>query len=513
MKLKLFFFPIFIITFTKIWSQSPPIQWQKMFGGSHDDNSREVRQTLDGGFIIAASTSSNDGDITGNHGQLDGLIIKLDALGAVQWKKAYGGPGGDIARSIQQTPDGGYIFVGSTDFQNGGVTPNFAGSDYWVVKLSPLGNIEWQKAFGGNGIDDATSIQLTTDGGYIVAGQSNSNNGHITGNHGNYDFWVVKLNSSGNMQWQKSYGGSNIEFSGKIQQTSDNGYIMVGSSLSTDGDVSANQGFRDYWVIKTDSSGNLQWQKTLGGSAGDEGFDVIQMYDGNYVVAGYSASSDKHISGANGSRDFWIVKLDVSGNTVWKKNFGGSSIDGAFSVNQTSDGGLIIGGYSQSTDGNISVSYGNLDYWIVKTDALGNLQWQKSLGGSNYDTLQSIQQTSDGGYIMTGDTRSDIGTSVNAGFFDIWVVKLGSNLGIAENENVLKPSLYPNPARDFVNIENLPRETNISITDISGRKLFSNKYSDEKVMINVSSFINGVYIVKVENKGTLILSEKLIIKK
>lgn len=516
MKFKLFFFFILVLNCTKIWSQSPPIQWQKSLGGSLRDYGKSIHQTQDGGYIIAGSSESNNGDVTGNQGAFDCWIVKLDLSGNIQWQKTYGGTNGDGANSIQQTQDGGYIFAGGSSSINGEVTGNHSYSDYWVVKIDPSGNIQWQKSLGGYGYDEATSVQQTSDGGYIVAGQSMSTDtmGDVTGNHGFYDYWIVKLNPSGNIQWQKNFGGSSYEYAGSIKQTLDNGYIMVGSTLSNDGNVSQNYGFRDYWVIKLDSFGNLQWEKSLGGGGSDEAFDVLQNQDGSYIVAGYAISSDGQVSNHKGSRDFWIVKLDLSGNIIWQKTFGGSHIDGAFSINQTSDGGYIVGGYTQSIDGNITQNFGNIDYWLVKISVSGALEWQKSLGGTASEQLYSVQQTSDNGYIITGNTLSGDGNiTSNHGSYDIWIVKLGSTLGVDDNKNILKPSIHPNPVKDFVNIDNLPKESIVSITDLSGRKLLSNKYNDEKVTVNLSNLINGVYLIQAENKGTTILSEKLIIKK
>ncbi|WP_294299377.1 T9SS type A sorting domain-containing protein [uncultured Chryseobacterium sp.] len=517
MKYKLLFCFLLFINSLKICSQSPSIQWQKSLGGSLSETAKSIRQTQDGGFIIAGSTISNDGDVTGLHGtSLDCWIVKLDNSGTIQWQKTYGGTGNDAANDIQQTADGGYIFVGYSSFANGDVTLNKGSSDYWVVKLNAVGNIQWQKSFGGINIDEATSVQQTSEGGYIVAGQSSSNDlyADVTGNHGFNDYWVVKLNSSGNLQWQKSFGGSAQDYAGTIKQTLDNGYIMVGSTTSNNGDVSQNYGNWDYWVIKIDASGNLMWEKSLGGSGLEQAFDVVQNQDGDYVVAGFAVMPNTQTPDAPGSRDFWIVKLSSSGNVIWGKNFGGSSADGAGSINLTSDGGYIVGGYTQSADGNVTQNFGNTDYWIVKLDSAGNLQWQKSLGGSNVDQLYAVQQISDNGYIMVGYTMSsNVNITMNHGASDIWVVKLGSTLGIKENKSISKPSFYPNPAKDLVSVEKLPKESTISITDLSGRKLFSNKYIDEKATVNLSDLINGVYLIKAETVGTIILSEKLIIKK
>ncbi|WP_062697874.1 T9SS type A sorting domain-containing protein [Chryseobacterium indologenes] len=514
MKLKFYFLLILSLIYSTIWAQVPIIQWQKSLGGNGRDYTKSIRQTLDGGYILAGSSESTNGDVVGNHGLFDYWIVKMSPSGSIQWQKSLGGNLSEVANAIQQTSDGGYILAGYSGSNDGDVTGNHGADDYWIVKLDSSGNIQWQKSLGGSGMDQAYDVQQTSDGGYVVAGISGSVNGDVTENHGNYDYWIVKLDSSGNIQWQKSLGGTNSDFANAIRQTSDNGYIVAGYTLSNNGDVTINYGFRDYWIVKLDSSGNMQWQKSLGGSGVDQAHDVQQTQDGGYIVAGNVLSSDGDVTGFQGSRDYWIVKLDPSGNLQWQKTLGGTNVDEAYSISQTSDGGYIVGGQSQSVNGDVTNNHGLFDYWIVKLDSTGNIQWQKSLGGSNTDTLYSIRQTSDNGYIMAGVTQSGDGdlTSFN-GVYDIWVVKLklGPALGVDETMAISKPSLYPNPAKDFVNINGIPSETTISITDVSGKRVFSGQYKDGK--INISHWIDGVYIIQARHKGKIILSEKLVIKK
>lgn len=514
MKLKLYFLLILTLIYSVIWGQAPTIQWQKSLGGSLRDYTKSIRQTSDGGYILAGSSESTNGDVVGNHGAFDCWVVKMDQSGNMQWQKSLGGSVSDGANSIEQTLDGGYILAGYSGSDNGDVTGNHASDDYWVVKLDQSGNIQWQKSLGGSGLDQANFIQQTSDGGYIVAGISNSNDGDVTGNHGGHDYWVVKLNPSGNIQWQKSLGGSTIDFATAIRQTSDNGYIVAGYTLSNDGDVTLNHGFRDYWIVKLDSSGNMLWQKSFGGSGTDQAHDIQQTQDGGYIIAGYVLSSDGEVTEHRGSRDYWIVKVDPSGNLQWQKTLGGTNIDEAHSISQTPDGGYIVGGHSESTDGDVTANHGIFDYWIVKLGATGNIEWQKSLGGSNTESLYSIRQTSDNGYILAGVTQSGDGDlTLFHGMYDIWVVKLGSVLGIDENIAISRPALYPNPAKDFVSVNNLPSGTTITITDISGRRLFSDQYKEEKITINLSHLIDGVYTVQAQHKEKIILSEKLIIKK
>jgi hypothetical protein len=266
--------------------------------------------------------------------------------------------------------------------------------------------IDWQKSLGGSATDDATSIQQTTDGGYIVAGFSYSTDGDVTGHHGGSDYWIVKLDVTANLQWQKSFGGLSEDYPYSIQQTTDGGYIVAGYSSSTDGDVTGNHGGGDCWVVKLDATGNLQWQRLLGGSEYDFANSIQQTTDGGYIVAGGSASADGDVTGNHGGEDYWVVKLDATGNLLWQKSFGGSDDEEAWSIQQTTDGGYIVAGSSYSTDGDVTGNHGGEDYWIVKLYATGNLQWQKSLGGSGDEDAWSIQQTTDDGYIVAGESFS-----------------------------------------------------------------------------------------------------------
>ncbi|MDR0793182.1 MAG: T9SS type A sorting domain-containing protein [Chitinophagaceae bacterium] len=410
-------------------AQAPAIQWQKSLGGSAFDNAYSVQQTTDGGYIVAGySKSNNDGDVSGNHGNFDYWIVKLDNTGAIQWQKSLGGSSDDQAMSIQQTTDGGYIVAGISRSNDGDVSGNHGGDgDYWVVKLDNTGAIQWQKSLGGSGDDWAYSVQQTTDGGYIVAGVSNSNDGDVIDNHdNNADYWIVKLDNTGAIQWQESLGGSGYDGAQSIQQTTDGGYIVAGYSSSNNGNVSGNHGSDDYWIVKLNNTGAIQWQESLGGSGDDEAYSIQQTTDGGYIVAGYSWSNDGNVSGNHGIDDYWIVKLNNTGDIQWQKSLGGSSFEWANSIQQTTDGGYIVAGESSSNNGDVTGNHGGNDYWVVKLDNTGAMQWQKSLGSSAYDEeAYSIQQTTDGGYIVVGNSGSNDGdVTGNHGNADFWVVKL-----------------------------------------------------------------------------------------
>ena len=400
------------------------IWWVKCLGGTRIDWADCIQQTADGGFIVAGHTTSNDGNVSGNHGDTDYWVVKLNPdtrTGSTFFS------GNDRATSIQQTSDGGYIVAGSTNSKDGNVTGNHGGMDYWVVKITATGIVNWQMCLGGSNDDRATSIQQTADGGYIVAGQSYSRDGNVTGNHGSMDYWVVKLDSSGSLLWQKCVGGSRDDAVYCVQQTADGGYILAGTTLSNNGDVNGNHGSMDYWIVKLDGAGNLLWQQCLGGSQDDAANSVQQTADGGYVVAGYSVSNDGNVYGNHGGLDYWIVKLDGAGTLLWQQCLGGSSYDMAYDIQQTADGGYVVAGYSLSNDGNVTGNHGIIDYWIVKLDSAGTILWQKCLGGSQDDVAYSIQQTTDGGYIVAGYTYSiDGNVAGNHGNQDYWIVKLDS---------------------------------------------------------------------------------------
>lgn len=365
------------------------------------------------------------------------FISTLSFSQVIEWQNTIGGSDYDVLKSIQQTLDGGYI-CGGHSFSNisGDKTENCqGGADYWVIKLNSIGNIQWQNTIGGSDWEYLNSIMQTADGGYICGGWSNSNiSGDKTENsQGNYDYWVIKLDALGNIQWQNTIGGSGNDYLLSISQTFDGGYICGGSSQSNiSGDkIENSQGVTDYWVIKLDANGNIQWQNTIGGSSHDHLRSINQTSDGGYILGGLSDSniSGDKIENSQGVEDYWVIKLDSLGNIQWQNTIGGNYNDNLFSISQTVDGGYICGGYSAS---NISGdktenSQGVFDYWVIKLDGGGNIIWQNTIGGDSDDFLESIAQTLDGEYICGGRSQSNIsGDKIenSQGGYDYWVLKL-----------------------------------------------------------------------------------------
>ena len=483
-------------------AQAPSIEWQKTYGGTGPDTAFEITSTNDGGyFIVGNSNTNNNGDVTGNHGFNDFWVVKTNSVGAIQWQKSLGGSDQDYGQSGSQTSDGGYIVAGYTGSNDGDVSGNHGTIDFWVVKLDGSGNIEWQNAMGGTDHDYAREVRQTVDGGYVVVGFTYSTNGDVIGNHGDADYWVVKLDTSGNVQWQKTLGGTFGDEGDSIQQTADGGYIVAGHSFSSDGDVSSgNQGLRDYWVVKLDSSGNIQWENSMGGSATEYGKSVIQTSDGGYLIGGETSSSDGDITGHQGAGDYWLVKLNNNGIMEWQKTLGGSLDDEANCVKQVSDGGYLVAGRSGSNDGDVTGNHGSPDFWVVKLNPNGNLIWQKSLGGGSDDSAESIQLTSDGGFILTGYTASSDGDITgNHGFFDYWVVKLSPNLSIEDLNRLTNLTLYPNPVQDWLTMATDVTIVSGRIYDGLGRVVKTFKFFDESSnTLDVSDLKEGFYMLEVD---------------
>jgi hypothetical protein len=315
----------------------------------------------------------------------DVYLVKADASGNQQWYKTFGGVGWEAGYSVQQTADGGYVIAGGTNSYG-------VNGDVRLIKTDASGDSTWTRTFGDSATQYCYSGQQTADGGYIMAGT------HYWG-VGSADVYLVKADANGKLTWSHTYGGPDEDWGRSVWQTADGGYIIAGNTASY------GAGNADVYLIKTDANGDLAWYKTYGGPGWDDGYSVQQTADGGYIIVGYTASG-------GAEPDVYLIKTDAGGNQTWFKTFGGSAADYGWSVQQTADGGYIITGQTDS------YGAGSADVYLIKTDASGNQTWYKTFGGSAADRGWSVQQTTDGGYIITGETNS-----YGAGSADVYLIK------------------------------------------------------------------------------------------
>lgn len=331
-------------------------------------------------------------------GNYDALLVKTDAIGYVEWNKTYGGPLDDRLRDMRKTLDGGFALCGYYSF-------GASNADFWLIKVNATGNVQWNKTYGGLASDTPYSVVQTADGGYAMVGTINSPGATS-------DSWLVKTDANGNMQWNRTYGGIGNDALLGIVQGGDGGYLMSGWTNSS------GAGGNDAWLVKTDASGNVTWNKTYGGKASDQGWGVVETTDGGYAMLASTSSS-----GAGGV-DIWLLKTDAGGSMQWNRTFGGAGTDhGSSYFLQTLDGGYLIGGNTQS------FGAGARDIWLIRTDGSGHMLWNKTYGGTGSEATLGLIQTSDGGFVVVASTESfglgKTGPSqtLNAGINDTLLIK------------------------------------------------------------------------------------------
>ncbi len=406
-------------------------RWEKTYGGPFNEGGLSVRQTADGGYVVTGETNSFGA------GNWDVYLIKTNASGDTLWTRTYGGPGDDEGESIQQTRDGGYILAGHSN--SFGMGPHV-----YLIKTNPSGDTLWCRTFGGGDYEGGHSVQQTADGGYIVAG-------YTTSFGSAYQVYLVKTDTAGDTLWTRTYGGTTIDWGYSVQQTTDGGYIVAGWTDSFGNDLQV-------YLIKTDALGDTLWTRTYGGITAEWGHSVQQTTDGGYIVAGYTTSF------GNGYQ-VYLVKTDALGDTLWTRTYGGPNYDYGWSIQQTADTGYVIGGMTDS--------FGNGEQaYLIKINSSGDTLWTRTFGGASIDEGWSVQQTADGGYIVAGNTNS-FGNG-----YQVYLIKTDANgsSGVEETAEVrgqrleVRITARPNPFTSFAALPGHEAER-FSLYDVSGRKV------------------------------------------
>jgi hypothetical protein len=424
--------------------------WERTYGGTGDDEGYSVQQTFDGGYIITGFSNSF------GHGN-DVYLIKTDASGDTLWTRSYDANGAENGFSVQQTSDSGYIIAGNASYYG----------DVWLIKTNASGDTLWTRTYGGSALDMSFSVQQTFDGGYIIAGATFSYGAGLD------DVYLIKTDSSGDTLWARTYGGVDYDGAYSVRQTSDSGYILTGWTESF------GAGLNDVYIIKTNAFGDTLWTRVYGGTSWDEGNSVQQTSDGGYIISGQT--------GSFGARYYsvYLIKTDASGDTLWTKTYG-TGYQVGFSVQQTSEGGYIIAGETSP------FGVGPFDVYLIKTDASGDTLWTRTYGGTGDDEGYSVQQTSDGGYIIAGFTNS-----FGAGNYDVYLIKTDSTGRVGVEVKKVSPpvrgfpfSVCPNPFISFAAVPYHESER-FELYDISGRNVGT--YKGNRIGQNL---VPGVYFLR-----------------
>ncbi|MDQ3101109.1 MAG: hypothetical protein M3R08_06965, partial [Bacteroidota bacterium] len=471
--MKLFYFFVFTLVFFNSTTAQTAIDWQSRFGGSDWDSGQAIRQTADSGYIMVGYSFSNNNGLT-NNGNQDFYVVKMDATGQLQWQNNIGGAAQDNATDVQQTPDGGYIVVGRSMSNNFDMPGNQGASDIRLVKLDASGEVVWQRNYGSTAFDDAKTILVTNDNGFMIMGGAGAGNGDVTGHHGNLDAWILKLDDEGNIEWDRAYGGSAADFGRDIKATSDGGFILLGTTSSTDGDVSCGSTDLRMWVVKVDSAGTIQWDLCYGSPLGNMAHEIQQTADGGYIGIGLVEGIGGDVTEVFGGRDIWIFKLDSAGGLLWERSIGATGDDQGHSITETVDGGYIaVGEYFEDADSDSG-------YGVFKLDSSGVVEWSEFLDLGTNAIAKSVIDLTNGDLVVAGQGDPAIPPSNG---MDFWVLKLTTEF------NNITGKVFVDLDSDGVHNANEPALTNHTIHETT---------SDRFTL----SDLNGDYDLVVLGSGT-----------
>ncbi|MEE9361779.1 MAG: hypothetical protein V3U92_04200 [Cellulophaga sp.] len=438
----LFLIVIFLFSCTKDKDDSLPeikflgeIEWVKNFGGSGEETAQSVIETSDGGYAVFGYTNSIDGDVSGKTIAVnDYWLLKLDAAGNLQWNKTYGGSKDDRGQSVIETKDNGFAITGYSKSDDGDASNNEGFHDNWILKLDTLGNIEWERSFGFSGHDHSYDLLQTEDGGFFfigflditaAKGEGNFGKNNASTRHGVGEYWGTKLDSSGNLEWRRYFGGTNNDRAHAVVQANDGGFVLTGFSESNDFDISNSKGSYDFWVIKINDKGTLLWERSFGGTEIEVSNAITKTNTNEYVIVGQTFSDNGDVSKNNGGSDIWVLKIDDTGNMLWEQSFGGTEFDSGEGVSVLKNDGFIISGNSKSEDKDAMTNAGENDMWLLRTDANGKLLWQGSFGGSGLDYGFDTVETNEKAIVLVGESAStDFKNLQNKGKTDVVVIKI-----------------------------------------------------------------------------------------
>ncbi len=486
-------FFIFILSiFFSTYSFSQTIVWEKEIGGGEDDWGYSICFSHDQQLVFTGVTLSYDEEVLDSLGGTDIWLAKMSTDSTMLWSKSLGGTQDDRGNAVSLTSDNGFIVTGFSFSNDINVANNHGGKDVVLIKTDEDGNLEWSKLFGGSSDDIGNSVIQSSDGGYMLAGTTFSTNGDISFNHGSSDFWIIKTNEQGDLLWEKTYAGSGEDRANEIIETQDGNFIIIGTSFSTDGDVSNNLGGVDFWIIKINTDGELLWEKNLGGSSADQAYDVIETSSGEILIVGEVLSNDVNVTNNHGQTDAWMTKLSANGDIIWQRALGGTKVDYFLSVTEGEDGHYLATGNTFSSNGNVSTNLGASDIWLIKMAPDGHLVWEVSLGYDLNEIGNDIITNNENIYIIGGIQVDHLSRHGNS---DVYIMKLfspftSSVIPIHSNMNI---KFYPNPAIETIRLESKEKMLEYSIFDVQGKKVMYNTLHSNQFEIPIQNLAKGQY--------------------
>lgn len=476
----------------------------KKIGGDYVEEAYDAIRDSDGNLVIVGISNTGIEDLMWI--SYDFYIVKLNPEGEIIWEKKYGGTGMDVAYSIVEAADGGYLVAGISDSNDNDFMENYGVGDGRIIKLDTNGNLEWSKNYGGTGQDEIKSILSNGDGTFTLAGSTGSSDYDLTENQGGWDFWVFKIDSSGGVIWSQSFGGSQYDFGQDVISTQEGGLLVGGYTDSNDFDVLGNFGQTDYWVLKLDALGNLEWSKTYGGSHIDQLYGLTQTDSGDFGLVGHTDSSDFLVSNNYGEVDVWLLKIDAAGNILWARNYGSSSSEEAYAISSHNNQFFITGMSGDIIDHDLTEVFGLVDLWMFKVDSSGELIWQKSMGYHWADYGKSIQMDTNGNWVVAGHFEYDNLTNqfedIN---MDFWIINFADAELSTIDQTKSLVSIYPNPTQNLLFFS---EELNqIEIYNPLGQKV---KTSQKGTHINLSKFPKGTYFLKAKTINGTSVEKKFL---
>ena len=490
------------------------ILWQKSYGGSESETGESISRTFDGGFIVGGYSYSNDGDLTENKGYCDGWVVKLDSVGNLEWELSVGGSEEDRIRDVVQLLDSSFVFVGNSKSEDGDLNTNFGEEDILVGKIDKFGELLWVNSVGSVLSDDGYELVSDSLGNIYICGTQ-----YFVSSS---EFYLLKISPDGNLIWEKSYGGTDYDYCWGLCLTNNNRIYLIGSVYSHDGDVTFHYPgiFNDLWLIAIDSTGQLLWDKTYGGSGSDGGHSIVRNGLNSLLITGGSTTPNNgDVTGHHGFEysDFWVLNVDTLGELKWAHCFGGTDVDIAFAIAPINETSVMVTGVTYSFDGDVSYHYPSEfytgDIWVTKINELCSVipyyadEDEDEYGDPNNYTYSC--EALDGYVLDNTDCDDDNpfiypgATEILNGLDDDCNQLIDDNVTITDNLDV-QCFIYPNPAKDVITVvTNINATGTFKIVSSTGQIVQSGTIEKSQNTVDVSNIPSGIFTIHINYKDSI----------